>query len=122
LAVSYYDRQYGDDETTGSSDESLSGSDDLKEFGVTRVSTRSSPPPTQFGGVFWGDYAGLTVTGDNTAYPLWSDTRDPELFTEIAGCGTAGGPPQVCEAVDARTGLIANDQDTFGAPVRIPTH
>lgn len=121
LAVSYYDRQYGNDETSGASDESLSGSEDLKEFGVTRVSTHSSPAPTQFGGVFWGDYAGLTATGDNSAYPLWSDTRDPELFTEIAGCGTVGGPPQVCEAVDARTGLIANDQDTFGARVSIPT-
>ena len=121
LAVSYYDRQYGDDETTGFSDVSLSGSDDLKQFGVTRVSTESSPPPTQFGGVFWGDYAGLATTGNNSAYPLWSDTRDPELFTEIAGCGTPGGPPQVCQAVDARTSLIANDQDTFGAPVKIPT-
>jgi len=121
LAVSYYDRQYGDDETTGASDISLSGSDDLKEFGVARVSTRPSPAPTQFGGVFWGDYAGLTTTGHNSAYPLWSDTRDPELFTEIAGCGTVGGPPQVCEATDARTGLIANDQDSFGAAVNIPT-
>ena len=32
LAVSYYDRQYGDDETTGYSDFSLSGSSDLSSF------------------------------------------------------------------------------------------
>jgi hypothetical protein len=93
----------------------------MREFGVTRVSTQSSPPPTQFGGVFWGDYAGLTTTGNDSAYPLWSDTRDPELFTEITGCGTPGGPPQVCQAVDSRTGLIANDEDIFGGPIRIPT-
>ena len=32
LAVSYYDRQYGNDELTGESDFSLSGSTDLARF------------------------------------------------------------------------------------------
>ena len=50
LAVDYYDRQYGNDETTGSSDFSLSGSDDLTNFGQVRVTSSSMPAPTQFGG------------------------------------------------------------------------
>ncbi len=61
LAISYYDRQYGGDETTGFSDVSLSGSGDVSRFAVTRVSSSSMPPPTQFSGTFWGDYAGLTA-------------------------------------------------------------
>src|SRR3954470_2705713 len=48
LAVDYYDRQYGSDETTGYSDVSLSGSRDLYRFGTDRVTTSSMPPPTQF--------------------------------------------------------------------------
>ncbi len=68
LAVDYYDRQYGSDETTGFSDLSLSGSRDLTRFGTDRVTTSSMPPPTQFpgpnGGQFYGDYTGLTVTNE----------------------------------------------------------
>src|SRR5207244_2977047 len=41
LAVSYYDRQFGTDETTGFSDFSLSGSRDLVHFGVQRVTSGS---------------------------------------------------------------------------------
>jgi hypothetical protein len=73
LAVSYYDRQYGNDEVTGFSDFSLSGSRDLVHFGTRRVTSSSLPPPTQFSGTFWGDYTGLTAP--DKAYPLWSDTR-----------------------------------------------
>src|SRR4051794_21554991 len=56
LAVSYYDRQYGDAELTGASDFSLSGSRDVTNFAVVRVTSSSMPAPTQFAGLFWGDY------------------------------------------------------------------
>ena len=45
LAVSYYDRAYGDDETTGFSDVSLSGTRNGSDFATTRVTTASMPPP-----------------------------------------------------------------------------
>src|SRR5207244_10157115 len=50
LAISYYDRAYGDDETSGFSDISISGSDeaDFTDFAVKRVTSGSMPPPTQF--------------------------------------------------------------------------
>jgi hypothetical protein len=118
LAVSYYDRQYGDDETTGFSDISLSGSGDIANFGVSRVTSSSMPPPTQFpnsrgNGTFLGDYSGLTAV--NNAMPLWSDTRSPDLFL----C-PATSPPAVCGAT-AANGLPANDQDIFLDNVAIPS-
>src|SRR5690349_4240646 len=76
LAVSYYDRQFGDDEVSGNSDFSVSATDNLKSFGVSRASSGSMPPPTQFSGTFWGDYTGMAVI-DEIAYPIWSDTRNP---------------------------------------------
>jgi hypothetical protein len=122
LAVSYYDRQYGDDETTGSSDVSLAGSADLQHFGVTRVTSSSMPPPSQFTGTFWGDYAGLAVASE-TAFPLWSDTRTPDLFL-CPGTSTPGVPPALCTGTTATTGpqagLLANDEDIFTAGVPIP--
>src|SRR5205085_4947980 len=69
LATSYYDRQYGTDETTGFSDLSLSGTGDLSRFGVQRVTSSSMPPPTQFAGTFFGDYTGLAA--DTNANPYW---------------------------------------------------
>ncbi|MDX6484578.1 MAG: hypothetical protein QOE95_2349, partial [Gaiellaceae bacterium] len=90
LATSYYDRQYGDDETTGFSDVSLSGTGDFLRFNSYRATSSPMPPPTQFEGSFLGDYTGLTAV-DN-AYPLWTDTRNPALFvcpnqSDIAVCG-----------------------------------
>jgi hypothetical protein len=113
LATSYYDRQYGDDETTGFSDVSLSGSGDLTRFVVQRVTSSSMPPPTQFDGTFWGDYAGLTAV-DN-AYPMWSDTRNPELFT----C-PGSGPPSLCTGT-AQNASVANDQDVYVAALPVPS-
>jgi hypothetical protein len=110
LAVSYYDRQYGSDEVTGSSDFSLSTSTDLTGFDARRVTTGSSPPPTEFSGLFWGDYTGLAAM--DRAYPLWSDTRPRELFL-CPGTGTSGNPPKVCAGLDGS--LTANDQDIFVA-------
>ena len=48
LAVTYYDRQYGDDEFTGASDVSVSTSSNLTAFTTERVTSASMPPPTQF--------------------------------------------------------------------------
>jgi hypothetical protein len=72
LATSYYDRQYGADETTGYSDVSLSSSGDYASWNVNRVTSASMPPPTQFAGQFYGDYSGLAAYTDE--YPLWLDT------------------------------------------------
>lgn len=122
LAVDYYDRQYGTDETTGSSDFSLSGSSDLTHFGQTRVTPSSMPAPTQFegpnGGQFYGDYVWLSAS-QNKAYPIWSDTRATDLFL-CPGTGTVGNPPQVCDGIETN-GETANDEETYMAAVNVPT-
>lgn len=117
LATSYYDRQYDGDETTGFSDVSLSGSGDLAAFVVLRVTSGAMPPPTQFAGTFYGDYTGLTAV-DN-AYPLWMDTRDPELFL-CPGTGTTTTPPAICGG-SAANASVANDQDVFTAALSVPS-
>jgi hypothetical protein len=117
LAVSYYDRQYGHDETTGFSDVSLSGSGDLVNFGVKRVTSSSMPPPTEFDGVFFGDYSGLSAVND--AHPLWMDTRDPDLFL-CPGTGTPTTPPAICTG-SASNASIANDQDIFTSNEGVPS-
>jgi hypothetical protein len=117
LVTSYFDRQYGTDETTGSSDITLSTSKDLLRFHTTRVTSSSMPPPTQFSGTFYGDYTGLAVT--NKAFPIWMDTRDPDLFV-CPGTAVPGTAPVVCtgtEAAGPQAGLAANDQDIFTAGV-----
>jgi hypothetical protein len=119
LAVSNYDRQYGSDETNGYSDVSLSTSGNLEEFGTKRVTSGSMPPPTQFGGLFYGDYSGLAAWTD--AHPLWADTRDPELFL-CPGTGTPTAAPQVCTAnhlAGFSTNLVANDQNIYTASVAV---
>lgn len=119
LAVSYYDRQYGNDEMTGFSDFSLSGSNDLRTFGVQRVTSASMPPPTQFEGTFWGDYTGLTAIHE--AHPIWSDTRDLDVFMCQDASGKVSLPPSLCLA-SAPNAKLANDQDVYtmglGVPVR----
>jgi hypothetical protein len=118
LAVSYYDRQYENDETTGNMDFSLSGSKDLTTFATKRATSSSMPLPTQFpngngNSVFFGDYTGLAV-GEG-AHPLWMDTRDVDLFA----C-TLGGAPAVCIGVEPNN-AVANDQDIFTVNMGIPT-
>ena len=115
LVVSYYDRQYGADETGGQMDFSLSGSRDLEHFTTTRVTSSSMPLPTQFpdslgNSVFFGDYTGLAAV-NQIAHPLWMDTRSPDLFL-CPGTGVPGVPPAVCTASEPN-GLTANDQDIF---------
>ncbi|MGN6167510.1 MAG: exo-alpha-sialidase [Solirubrobacteraceae bacterium] len=123
LGVSYYDRQYGNDETTGSSDVSLSASSSLNGFATVRVTSSSMPSPTQFpdtqgNSEFYGDYSGLAVRG-NTAYPLWMDTRDPDLFL-CPGTGTAGHPPRLCTGTSGSAGRQANDENVYTRAVALP--
>ncbi|HEY4346233.1 MAG TPA: sialidase family protein [Gaiellaceae bacterium] len=120
FAVSYYDRQYGDDETTGNLDVSLSGSSDLTRFGQNRVTTSSMPPPTEFSGQFFGDYSGMDAS--NEAHPLWMDTRNVDLFL-CPGTGVAGSPPDNCTGTEVggpQDGVTANDEDILTAGVQIP--
>jgi hypothetical protein len=120
LAVDYYDRQYGKDETTGSSDFSLSGSTNLTDFAQVRVSSSSMPAPTQFegpkGGQFYGDYIGLMAV--TQAHPAWSDTRNNDLFL-CPGTGTPGNPPKLCGATETN-GERANDEESSTATVNVP--
>jgi hypothetical protein len=121
LAVDYYDRQYGQDEFNAWSDFSLSGSKNLSTFGTKRVTSSSMPPPTQFGGLhggqFYGDYVWLDTAG-NDALPIWSDTRDVDLFL-CPGTGTPGTPPSLCTGTE-NTGLQANDENTYMARMGVP--
>jgi hypothetical protein len=123
---------------TGFSDVSLSGSGSspaYADWGVQRVSSNSMPLPTQFPepgstGSFWGDYAGLSAV-DN-AYPLWSDTRDPDLFacpSATSGSGFAQ-PPAVCGGAltlsppagsGGDTSYVANDQNIYVAANSVPS-
>jgi hypothetical protein len=88
LVVSYYDRSYGQDNTTGFSDITLSAQhardgrdrrDRQDGFKHRRVTSASMPPPSQFAGQFIGDYAGLDVARGK-AYPIWTDTRAVNEF------------------------------------------
>jgi len=117
LVVSYYDRQYGSDNNTGFSDITVSQSRNASTFRHDRATSSSMPPPTQFNGTFYGDYAGVAVT-NRTAYPVWSDTRPVDLFL-CPGTGTTTTPPAVCQG-GATNASVANDQDiyTVGIPVR----
>jgi len=90
-------------------DFSLSSSKDLSSFKVTRVTSSSMPPPTEFSGLFFGDYTGLAAW--DSAFPLWMDTRQPDLFL-CPGTGAPGVPPATCTASEAN-GLQANDQEIF---------
>ena len=121
LVASYYDRQYGSDETTGNMDVSVSSSNGLSHFAVTRATSSSMPLPTQFpdsigNSTFFGDYSGLTA--ESGAHPLWMDTRDPDAFV-CPGTGAPGVPPALCSGTEPN-GLVANDQNIFTATLPAP--
>ena len=116
LAVSYYDRQYGTDEVTGFSDITLSGSSDGVHFAARRVTSGSLPPPTQFRGVFWGDYASLDAR--DLAHPVWSDTRPHDLFICPGSATGPGNPPQLCGLQDPNG--PANSEAIFTSRVEVP--
>ena len=114
LATSYYDRQYGNDETSGDMDVSVSTSSDLSSFMVRRSTSASMPLPTQFpdgngNSQFFGDYTGMSALSG--ANPLWSDTRNPDGFL-CPGTGTSSTPHAVCTGVEPN-GLVANDQQIY---------
>ena len=114
LTVAYYDRSYGNDDTTGSLDFSASSSSDRIHFTSTRATSSSMPLPTQFpngqgNSVFFGDYAGLSAL--DGIHPFWMDTRNQDRVL-CPGTGTPGVPPQVCGLVEPN-GLRANDQEVF---------
>jgi hypothetical protein len=117
LVVSYYDRAYGGDEQTGYSDVTLSGSRDASTFASARVTSGPMPPASQFGGLFFGDYSGLSA-GD-VAHPIWMDTRDPELFTCRDSAGNVITPPSVCTA-SATNAAVANDQNIYTRRLAVP--
>jgi hypothetical protein len=109
LVSSYYDRQYGTDETTGTMDVSVSTSSDLATFQVARATSGSMPLPTQFpdalgNSVFFGDYTGLSAVSG--AHPIWMDTRNADAFL------CSGVPPAVCTGTEPN-GLPANDQEIY---------
>lgn len=118
LAVTYYDRAYGNDERTGFSDITLSGSSDYSTFGSRRVTTSSMPPPTEFSGLFYGDYIAVATAGER-AFPIWSDTRATDLFL-CPGSGQPGVPPQICAAA-APNASLANDQEIYTQGIAVPT-
>jgi hypothetical protein len=118
LAVSYYDRAYGDDERTGFSDISLSGGRNGADFATTRVTTGSMPPPSQFDGGFYGDYSALSA--EDTAHPAWMDTRDPNLFVCRDSAGEVTLPPSLCTA-PAPNADVANDQNVYTRSLATPT-
>ena len=125
LATSYYDRQYGTDELTGFSDFSLSGTGNANgtSFGVSRASSGSMPVPTQFPesngySAFWGDYTGLTAV--DSAYPFWSDTRDPDMFVCADSAGNVTLPPSVCGGTNT-SGATLNDQNAYTAALAVPS-
>jgi hypothetical protein len=117
LAVSYYDRNYGNAEATGFSDVSLSGSRNGSAFATTRVTTASMPPPSQFEGGFFGDYNALSA--GNEAHPTWMDTRDPNLFVCRDSAGQVTLPPDLCTA-SAPNAAVANDQNLYTRSLAIP--
>lgn len=112
LVSAYYDRQYGADENLGFSDYSVSDSRNGSTFRHQRATTSSMPPPTQFSGTFYGDYAAVDAT-DRTAFPLWADSRPVDLFL-CPGTGTTTTPPAVCQG-GAINASVANDQDVYTA-------
>jgi hypothetical protein len=118
LGVSYYDRSYGNDEQTGFSDVSLSGTRNGSDFATVRVTTSSMPPPTEFSGGFYGDYSALSA--DDVAHPVWMDTRDPELFACRDSAGQVVLPPRRCTAA-ADNAAVANDQNIYTRALSIPT-
>jgi hypothetical protein len=117
LAVSFYDRAYGNAEVTGFSDYSLSGTRNASDFETVRVTTGSMPPPTEFGGAFFGDYSALTA--DDVAHPVWMDTRDVELFACRDAAGSVTLPPAVC-TMSATNAAVANDQNIYTRSMAVP--
>ena len=86
VTTAYYDRKYGDAQSTGGFDITMRrGNGDH-----VRVTNRSLPPTQEFPeagastGIFVGDYMGVAVGSDGVAHPVWTDTRNP-IFSPSTG-------------------------------------
>jgi hypothetical protein len=82
LVTSYYDRKYGDDQSSGEMDVSMRRGNGAH----VRVTDASMPPPAEFPAsatvpfsTFFGDYSGLAVGSDGIAHPVWVDSRNPSF-------------------------------------------
>jgi hypothetical protein len=82
LASSYYDRKYGNDQSSGEMDVTLRRGNGAH----VRVTDASMPPPAEFRAsaavpfsTFFGDYSGLAVGSDGMAHPVWVDSRNPSF-------------------------------------------
>ena len=113
----YYDRSYGDDNTTGYSDITVSASHDRVTFAHKRATSSSMPPPTQFAGQFYGDYAG--IDGRPTPRPTRSGPTPAPSTSSSAPAPEPRRPPTVCTG-SAPNAPFANDQDIYTAGVAIP--
>ena len=120
LVIANYDRAFGDSETTGTSDFTVSSTSNLSllDFNTKRVTGSSMPVPTQFlnaqgASLFWGDYAGVATAGDS-AVPIWSDTRQPDVFS-CPNTPAPGVPPQLCNATEPQ-------RPAGQRPGRLPGH
>ena len=111
LAVSYYDRKYGSDESNGNNDVTLAAWH-TSAFAHKRVTSVSNPSATEFPdatnghGTFLGDYSGLAVS-EGLAYPIWSDTRNAERFQ----CPSSASPLGLCRVTNGS--VPGFDEDVF---------
>lgn len=109
LDVAYYDRSVSTNQSTGFSDVFLASSTNLGgSYTRTRVTTTSMPPPSQFEGLFLGDYMGLAVAqpinqAGRTVYPTWTDTRDTQFAQSGNGLSLV---------------VAGNEQNVFSARIR----
>jgi hypothetical protein len=112
LVVSYYDRKYGNDQANGSLDITIAASPGTLSFAHERVTSRSTPSPTEFPdntngyGLFNGDYSGLAVSG-TTAWPFWTDSRNAEYFQ----CPSPANPLMLCRNMNGT--VPGFDEDVF---------
>ena len=61
----------------------------------------------------------LRLERAGSAFPIWSDTRNTDLFL-CPGTGKPSTPPALCGATETN-GLKANDEETFTSTVDVPT-
>jgi hypothetical protein len=53
------------------------------------------------------------------AHPLWSDTRNPDIFLCPGTATGPGNPPKLCSGTE-NNGIVANDEEMYTALVAIP--
>ena len=76
------------------------------------------PPPTQFNGTFYGDYAGVVAANDRAPYLVGHPAGRPVPVPRHRNDqGTRRG---LCTATE-NTGLTANDENSYMARMSVPT-